>query len=73
VLSDLENANILGKVYLQYEDKLLKEFSDNIVAGRAFYEALDNWENPLAWHYIETCNLEIKSMETNKSHYSYHG
>jgi hypothetical protein len=50
VLSDLENANIIGRIYLQYEDEIIKEIGDNTVAGHAFYEALDTWENPLAWH-----------------------
>jgi hypothetical protein len=73
VLSDLENANILGRVYLQYEDEIIKEIGDNTVAGHAFYKALDTWENPLAWHHTQMCELEIKSMETNESHCSYHG
>jgi hypothetical protein len=51
VLSDLENANIIGRVYPQYEDKIVKEIGDNIAAGRTFYEALDTWENPITWHH----------------------
>jgi hypothetical protein len=73
VLSDLENANIIGRVYPQYEDEIIKEIDDNTVAGCAFYEALDTWENPLAWHCTQMRNLEIKSTETNESHCSYHG
>jgi hypothetical protein len=48
VLSDLKNANILGRVYLQYEDEIIKEIGDNTVAGHAFYKALDTWKNPIA-------------------------
>jgi hypothetical protein len=73
VLSDLENANIIGRIYLQYEDEIIKEIGDNTVAGCAFYEALNTWENPLAWHCTQMRDLEIKSMETNESHCSYHG
>jgi hypothetical protein len=73
VLSDLKNANIIGKIYLQYEDEIIKEIGDNMVAGHAFYEALGTWENPLAWHCIQMCDLKIKSMETNELHCSYHG
>jgi hypothetical protein len=73
VLSDLENTNIIGRVYLEYEDEIIKEIGDNIAAGHTFYEALDTWENPLAWHRTQLCNLEVQSMVTNKSHCSYHG
>jgi hypothetical protein len=73
VLSDLENANIIGRIYLQYKDEIIKEIGDNTVAGHTFYKALNMWENPLALHRTQMHNLEIKSMETNESHCSYHG
>jgi hypothetical protein len=73
MLSDLENANIIGRIYPQYEDEIIKEIGDNTVAGCTFYEALNTWKNPIAWHHTQMNDLEIKSMETNESHYSYHG
>jgi hypothetical protein len=51
VLSDLENANIIGRIYPQYEDEIIKEIGDTTVAGCAFYEALNTWKNPIAWHH----------------------
>jgi hypothetical protein len=48
VLSDLKNANIIGRVYPQYKDEIIKEIGDNTVAGCTFYKALDTWKNPLA-------------------------
>jgi hypothetical protein len=41
VLSDMENANIIGRIYLQYEDEIIKKIGDNTVVGHAFYKALD--------------------------------
>jgi hypothetical protein len=73
VLSDLENANIIGRVYPQYEDEIVKEIGDNVAAGHAFYKALDTWESPIAWHHNQMHNLKVQSTMTNESHCSYHG
>jgi hypothetical protein len=59
VLSDLENANIIGIIYPEYEDEIVKEIGDNIAAGCTFYEALNTWENPLAWHHTQLHNLKV--------------
>jgi hypothetical protein len=59
VLSDLENANIIGRVYPQYEDEIVKKIGDNVATGHAFYKALNTWENPIAWHHNQMHNLEV--------------
>jgi hypothetical protein len=47
ILSDLENANVLERIYLVYEHKILEEIGKNNKAGQAFYKALNTWENSL--------------------------
>src|SRR5258707_2275804 len=54
VLSDLENANVLSRIYPAYEYEILENLDGKQSIGYAFYDALDNWENPIPFHQTET-------------------
>src|SRR5260370_15323874 len=73
VLSDLENANVLGRIYPAYEYEILENLDGKQSTGYAFYDALDNWENPIPFHQTEPKAKRSNSSDTSKSHCSFHG
>src|SRR5258708_24511792 len=73
VLSDLENANVLGRIYLAYEYEILENLDRKQSTGYAFYNMLDNWENPIPFYQTEPKAKCSNSSDTSKLHCSFHG
>src|SRR5712692_2126388 len=73
VLSDLENANVLGRIYLAYEYEILENLDGKQSTGYAFYNMLDNWENPIPFYQTEPKAKHSNSLDTSKLHCSFHG
>src|SRR5258708_36251284 len=72
VLSDLENANVLGRIWPAYEDEILQNLDGKQSTGYALQDALDAWENPIPYHQIEM-KKRSNLLDTSESHCSYHG
>jgi len=73
VLSDLENANVLGRIWPAYQDEILENLDGKQSTGYALQDALDAWENPIPYHQVEMKTKHSDLSDTSKSHCSYHG